>query len=148
MVVLFWSSVVLIAYVYVGYPLLLAAWAHLAPRPPKKRRFAAGHWPGISVIVAARNEADRLPGRIDNLLALPYDGSREVIVVSDGSTDDTAEVLAPYVTRGEVHFLEVPAGGKPLALNAGVAAARGEILVFADARQRFSRATLVALASN
>jgi cellulose synthase/poly-beta-1,6-N-acetylglucosamine synthase-like glycosyltransferase len=148
MAVLFWSSAALIAYVYVGYPLLLAAWAQLAARPPKKRRFAAGHWPAISVIVAARNEGTRLPGRIDNLLALPYDGSREVIVVSDGSTDDTAEALAPYVARGEVRFLEVPAGGKPLALNAGVAAAGGEILVFADARQRFSRSTLASLVSN
>jgi biofilm PGA synthesis N-glycosyltransferase PgaC len=52
------------------------------------------------------------------------------------------------VERGDIRLIEIPAGGKPLALNAGVAAAAGEILVFADARQRFSDATLTALAAN
>ena len=114
----------MIVYVYVGYPLLLAGWARA--RGPAGRRRAdsrPARWPAISIVVAARNEAARLPARIDNLLALPYDGRREIIVVSDGSTDDTAAALAPYVERGDVRFIEVPAGGKPLALNAGVAAA-------------------------
>ena len=145
---IFWTSAALVAYVYVGYPVLLALWAQLAPRPPKKRRCAPGNWPSVSVILAARNEGARLPGRIDNLLSLPYDGTREIIVVSDGSSDGTAEALEPYVARGDIRFFEVPAGGKPLALNAGVSAARGEILVFADARQRFNPAALAALISN
>jgi poly-beta-1,6-N-acetyl-D-glucosamine synthase len=144
----FWTSAALIVYVYAGYPLLLAVWARLAPRPPKKHQFAAGHWPSISIILAARNESARLPLRIANLLTLPYDGPRELIVVSDGSTDGTADAVAPFAARGDVRFLEVPAGGKPLALNAGVALATGSILVFADARQRFGAAALTALVSN
>ena len=68
--------------------------------------------------------------------------------MSDGSTDRTADAVADYLSRGDVRFIEVPAGGKPLALNAGVAAARGDILVFADARQRFGHAALIELASN
>ena len=145
---LFWTAAALIAYVYVGYPLLLAVWARLAPRPPKKHRFPAGHWPSLSIILAARNESARLPVRIANLLTLPYDGPREVIVVSDGSTDGTIEAVEPFASRNEIRFVEVPAGGKPLALNAGVAVATGNILVFADARQRFSPQALSALASN
>jgi cellulose synthase/poly-beta-1,6-N-acetylglucosamine synthase-like glycosyltransferase len=148
MKLLFWASAALIAYVYVGYPLLLAAWARLRPRPPRKRRFPAGGWPAVSIVVAARNEAARLPARVENLLALPYGGVREIIVVSDGSSDGTAAALARYIGRGEVRLLEVPAGGKPLALNAGVAAARGEILVFADARQRFDLGALESLIAN
>jgi cellulose synthase/poly-beta-1,6-N-acetylglucosamine synthase-like glycosyltransferase len=148
MKLLFWTSAAVIAYVYVGYPLLLAAWARLVPRPAKRSRFPAGGWPAVSIVVAARNEAARLPARVDNLLALPYDGFREIIVVSDGSSDGTAAALAPYIERGDVRLLEVPAGGKPLALNAGVEAARGDILVFADARQRFDRAALESLVSN
>ena len=70
---------------------------------------------------------------------------RQIIVVSDGSTDDTLEVLARY--RRFVDVVAVPAGGKALALNAGVAEARGEIVVFADARQVFAADALRELAA-
>lgn len=146
MEVLFWVSTFVIAYVYAGYPLLLAAWARLVPKPPKKAPFADGSWPSLSIIVAARNEAARLPARIENLLSLDYPGRREIIVVSDGSTDGTAAAIA--ACAGDVRFIEVPSGGKPRALNAGAGAATGDILVFADARQQFERRALVALASN
>lgn len=146
MEILFWASAFVIAYVYVGYPLLLAAWARLAPRPPRRASFPAGAWPAVSIVIAARNEAPRLPARIDNLLEIPYDGPREIIVVSDGSSDGTAEALAAY--RDRVRLIELPRGGKPLALNAGVAAASGDVIVFADARQRFGREALRALVAN
>jgi len=92
---------------------------------------------GISIVIAARNEAARLGARIDNLLSLDYPADKQqIIVVSDGSTDDTMAALARY--RGVVDVIEVPAGGKALALNAGVAAARHDIIVYADARQVFA----------
>jgi cellulose synthase/poly-beta-1,6-N-acetylglucosamine synthase-like glycosyltransferase len=144
---LFWVAALVTGYVYAGYPLLLALWARVAARPVRKRASDdLGPWPAISVVVAARNEAARLPARLANLLELTYPGPREIIVVSDGSTDDTADVLRPFA--GQVRVIEVPAGGKPLALNAGVAAAAGEILVFADARQRFQHDALVQLVAN
>ena len=144
---LFWISVATVAYVYVGYPLLLAAWTRVAERRPRKApvdRITA--WPSVSIIVAARNEARRLPGRVENLLEIAYPGDRTVIVVSDGSTDDPAQALRRFGPSGQL--IEVPAGGKPLALNAGVEAARGDILVFADARQRFSSDALMHLVAN
>jgi poly-beta-1,6-N-acetyl-D-glucosamine synthase len=146
MEILFWTATIVIAYVYAGYPLLLAGWARLAPRPPRPSPDAIRHWPALSIIVAAKNEALRLPARVANLLEISYDGPREIIVVSDGSTDDTAGALAPFGDR--IRALAVPSGGKPLALNAGVAVATGEILVFADARQRFDAHALPALVSN
>jgi len=146
MEILFWSSAFVIAYVYVGYPVLIAAWARLRPRPARKAAFTEDAWPAISIIVAARNESARLPARIENLIALDYDGPREIIVVSDGSTDGTRAALAPYASR--VRLIEVPAGGKPQALNAGVAAATGDLLIFADARQRFVMGALRALVAN
>ncbi|HMF59113.1 MAG TPA: glycosyltransferase family 2 protein [Vicinamibacterales bacterium] len=151
----FWASTVVILYVYLGYPLLLAVWAHLRPHPTRKARMddAADSWPSLSIIVAARNEGPRLPGRITNLLELKYPGPREIILVSDGSTDGTLSSLrellrAKGVNSSAVRLIEVPAGGKPLALNAGVAAATGDILVFADARQRFAVDALVELVAN
>lgn len=150
----FWASTFVIVYIYLGYPLLLAAWARISPRPTHKARLdGAGPWPSISIVVAARNEAARLPGRVTNLLELHYPGHREIVVVSDGSTDGTLHTLREFlraksVGAAAVRVMEVPAGGKPLALNAGVAAATGDILIFADARQRFSADALVELAAN
>jgi cellulose synthase/poly-beta-1,6-N-acetylglucosamine synthase-like glycosyltransferase len=91
----------------------------------------------VSIVVAARNEAARLPARLDNLLALDYPGERrQIVVVSDGSTDGTLGVLASYGRA--VEAVNVSGRGKAAALNAGVARATGEILVFADARQMFA----------
>src|SRR5688500_15967659 len=118
---LFWVSAFVVAYVYAGYPLLIAAWARAAGAPPRRAAASAPRrWPSISIIVAARNEAARLQARVENLLSLPYPGSREIIVVSDGSSDDPAAALVPF--QDGVRLIELPPGGKPRALNAGVAA--------------------------
>ena len=146
MTALFWISALIVVYVYVGYPCLLAAWARIADRRPRRAPFQPGAWPSISIVLAARNEAARLPARISNLLEQEYPGPKEIIVVSDGSTDDPARALAPF--GGAVRLIQIPAGGKPLALNAGVAASTGEILVFADARQQFAPGAIAALVEN
>ncbi len=153
MVGVFWSSACVILYVYLGYPLLIAAWARLGGKPVRKATGGAATWPSISIVVAARNEASRLPARLANLLALPYPGHRDIVVVSDGSSDDSVTAVNEFARAHDLdtdvlRVIEVPSGGKPRALNAGVGAARGEILVFADARQQFGEQTLVELASN
>src|SRR5262249_22129032 len=143
---IFWVSALTILYVYAGYPLLLEMWARVRPRrlsPGDAAAPAAHEWPRVSIVIAVRNEAARLPGRIENLLALAYPRDRrEIIVVSDGSTDETPEVLARFP---EVQVIAAPARGKAVALNLGVARACGEILVFADARQMFAPDALQAL---
>src|SRR5437867_1517122 len=100
--------------------------------------------PCVSIVIAARNEGTRLAARIDNLLSLDFPANkRQIIVVSDGSTDQTVEVLARYA--GSVETVALPPGGKALALNAGVARARFDIVVFADARQMFAPDAMTAL---
>jgi cellulose synthase/poly-beta-1,6-N-acetylglucosamine synthase-like glycosyltransferase len=144
---LFWGSALFVAYVYAGYPLVLALWSAARGRPVRKRASPAGRqWPSVSVVVAAHNERTRLPGRIVNLLDQTYPGALEVIIASDGSTDGTRAALTRFA--GRVRFIELPRGGKPLALNAGVAAATGDIVVFADARQRFAPDAIRELIAN
>src|SRR6266853_1900162 len=143
MVGFFWLLVAFVAYVYVGYPLCVHLWSRLWPRP-----LAApgpdGVTRGVSIVIAARNEAPRLAGRIDNLLNLDYPAAqRQIIVVSDGSTDDSLEVLAGY--EPAVETVALAEAGKARALNAGVERARFGILVFADARQAFAPDALRAL---
>ena len=133
----FWLSALTVVYVYAGYPVLLACWARLRPRPAPRTANAADDLPTVSIVIAARNEEARMAVRIENLLALDYPADRrQIIVVSDGSTDDTLRVLATFGTA--VEAVSAPAGGKAAALNVGVARATGTILVFADARQMFA----------
>ena len=133
MEILFWSASALVLYVYVGYPALLAVWARVAPRPVNR----AAVTPAVSIVLAVRNEAATIRKRLNNLLAADYPADRiQIVVVSDGSTDATADIVASY--RGLVDVVLLPPGGKARALNAGVAAARHSVLVFADARQTFA----------
>jgi cellulose synthase/poly-beta-1,6-N-acetylglucosamine synthase-like glycosyltransferase len=141
MVLLFWMSCAIVVYVYFGYPALLMVWARLRPRAIGSSRGADTN--GVSIVIAARNEARRLASRIDNLLTLEFPAARQIIVVSDGSTDDTLDVLRAY--RESVEVVSVAAGGKALALNAGVARAEHDIVVFADARQVFAPGALLEL---
>jgi biofilm PGA synthesis N-glycosyltransferase PgaC len=143
MATFFWLLVAFVAYVYIGYPLGLHVWKRLWPRPLAARG-PANQTPGVSIVIAARNEGRRLAGRIDNLLHLDYPASqRQIIIVSDGSTDDSLEVLARY--EPAVERVALSAGGKARALNAGVERARFGLLVFADTRQAFAQDALRAL---
>ena len=143
MTALFWAAFAFVLYVYVGYPALLAAWARIAPRPVRARSTST---PELSIIVAARDEGrGRCRTRLDNLLASDYPAAAlQIIVVSDGSTDSTAD-SPPSLSRQRSTSILLPPGGKARALNAGVDAARHDVLVFADARQTFARDALRAL---
>ena len=134
MIVVFWVSVGLVLYVYFGYPLLLAVWSRVAPRPVHPADGSTE--PPVSVMLAVRDEAEALERKIANLRALDYPRDRlQIIVVSDGLHEGTAEVLRR--ASGLVDAVYVRSGGKAQALNAGVEEARHDILVFADVSQRF-----------
>ena len=141
---LFWIAALGVGYVYIGYPMLLVAWAAVRPRRIRRSPACWSDPPRISIVIAARNEAARLPARIENLMALYYPADRrEIIVVSDGSTDDTLGVLQRL--NGAVRAVDAPALGKAAALNLACSHASGDVLVFADARQMFAPDALLAL---
>ncbi len=157
---LYWISLVLILYTYAGYPLALYLWARLRPRPVRKDRSAAE--PLVTVVVAARNEESVIGKRIENLLAQGYPPRKlEIVVVSDGSSDGTDRIVAALAEREgatirkgaellpRIRLVKIPEGrGKPNALNAGVGIARGEIVVFTDARQEFEANAVRELVAN
>lgn len=132
---IFWASVVLLVYLYAGYPLLIHVWSRLRPR----RSIEHDIQPSISILVVAHNEGHRLVRRLENLLALNYPVDRvDVLVGSDGS-DDGTDALARSFRHPRLRILTFPKRrGKAAVLNDLVEAATGEILVMADARQRFA----------
>jgi poly-beta-1,6-N-acetyl-D-glucosamine synthase len=144
MAVLFWASLALIVYAYAGYPLLLLLW------PFKKRTRRGAVEPSISILIAVRNEARVIEKKIRHLQSLDYPAAlRQLIIVSDGSTDDTVATLEALASRSAIeviHYAEPR--GKAYALNLAAARATGEILVFNDARQQLAPDGLRELLSN
>jgi cellulose synthase/poly-beta-1,6-N-acetylglucosamine synthase-like glycosyltransferase len=147
LLIIIYSSLAVVVYAYLGYPLLLSLWACLKGKAVRKSTEEIV--PTVTVVIAAWNEEARIQARVRNVLEQDYpQSSLDVLVVSDGSTDGTASGVGSMGSdRVTVLSLE-ERKGKAVAINHGVAAARGEIIVFADARQRFSPATVRELVGN
>jgi biofilm PGA synthesis N-glycosyltransferase PgaC len=121
----------ILLYIVAGYPLILAWLAARFPRPVRK----GGNPRSISFIIAVYNGEAFLEAKLESILGLNYPRDlMQIIVVSDGSTDRTAEIAAGFADR-DVLLLALPRGGKPAALNAAIAQATGEILILTDVRQ-------------
>ncbi len=146
----FWLSFFVIVYTYIGYPLILSAWRSLRRMKVQKREIL----PSVSVIVAVYNEEGVIERKLKNLLELDYPASLlEIIVSSDGSTDQTEATVSRWSERHpsgpSLFLLTAPVHvGKAAALNRAVAHARGEILVFTDARQMLDPKAVETLVSN
>jgi hypothetical protein len=142
--IVLWTALGVVVYVYVGYPLLLFLIAQVASRAVKKEPIT----PSVTMIIAAYNEEDAIAAKIDNSLALDYPaGLLEILVVSDGSTDRTNEIVARDYA-GRATLLALPRAGKTSGQNHAAAAATGEILVFSDATTMYDRGMLRAMMAN
>ncbi|RJP72335.1 MAG: glycosyltransferase family 2 protein [Candidatus Abyssobacteria bacterium SURF_17] len=132
-------------YVYVGYPALLWMLSRLRRRPVRK----AAYYPCVTIIISAHNEAAAIRQTIENKLELDYPREQmEIIVVSDGSTDGTDEIVRTLAQSG-VHLIrQEPRQGKTAALNRAVTEAKGEILAFSDANSLWDKSALRELVSN
>jgi cellulose synthase/poly-beta-1,6-N-acetylglucosamine synthase-like glycosyltransferase len=141
----FWCSLGCLAYVYVGYPFLLAVLSLFFER----RKLSPDHTPYLSVLIAAYNEELGIRTKIEQTLALDYPSDKiEIIVLSDGSTDQTDEIVESFADP-RVQLLSVKGRkGKTNAQNEGVKVARGEVLIFSDATTVYHPQALRHLACN
>ncbi len=110
---------------------------------PKKRIVSEQNSPTLTVVLAAYNEDQRIVNRLRNLLETNYSAEKiDIILVSDGSTDTTVE-KAKSLNNPRIHVLaQATKAGKASCLNAGIAVAKGEIIIFGDVRQRFTPETI------
>jgi len=132
------ASLALGIYTVALYPLLL----HWAARRRGRAVHRAPVRKSVSLIMAVHNGAPWMRAKLESILRLDYPRELlEVLVVSDGSTDGTDEIAAEFAAEG-VKLLRAARGGKATALNAGMAQATGEVLLFTDVRQRLDPAAL------
>ncbi|WP_133716169.1 MULTISPECIES: glycosyltransferase family 2 protein [Methylocaldum] len=146
MLSIFWLCLGLICYVYIGYPILITALASVRQR----RIDAAPIHPTVSLIVCAYNEEDIIGRKIENSLSLNYPAHLlEVIVVNDGSTDRTSSIISKYTDKPDITIVHSPVReGKAAAMNRAAALAKGEILIFSDARAIYRADSLKLLVRN
>lgn len=141
----FWGSFGFIFYTYIGYPVVLQFWSFFR----SKKVFKKYIYPQISVIIAALNEEKNIKARLENILHQKYpEGKMEVIVVSDGSSDRTEEIVKSFEKENVKLYSFETRKGKAEALNYGIPKAKGEIILFADARQIFKSDAIKELVAN
>ena len=97
MEIVFWSSFIIVFYVYFGYPAILAIWRRVAGRPVNKKYVE----PAVSIVIAAHNERQNIEKKLKNCLALDYPRRKLQIIVSlDGPTDGSEFLVWKYVPQG------------------------------------------------
>ena len=128
-------------YCYAGYPLLLRLIAMV--RAPLRAAQNPASWPLIGITIPAYNEAQSIAATLDAVLAADYPAERrQVVVISDASSDGTDEIVRRYAARGVELVRQPERRGKTAAENAARAVLRGEIVVNTDASVRVHPASI------
>ncbi|HTA18253.1 MAG TPA: glycosyltransferase [Polyangia bacterium] len=144
-------ALALLAYTYVGYPIVIGALARLWPARPQAADADAA--PFVSVCLPVYNGAQLLPAKLASLFEQDHPADRlEILIYCDGCADDSEAVAralaAEAAARGRVRvFASRERRGKPVALNTLVPEARGDLLLLNDARQPLSKNAAQALAA-
>jgi poly-beta-1,6-N-acetyl-D-glucosamine synthase len=143
---IFWLAASLIGYSYLGYPVWLWLRSHWSPRPVRR----SADEPSVSAVMVVRNEEAVIARKLENLLTLEYPQEKlDVVVVSDGSSDETAGILAGFERNPRVRVvMKGESRGKAAGLNDAMQQARGEVLLFTDARQQIEPSALRFLIEN
>ncbi|WP_323753751.1 glycosyltransferase family 2 protein [Marinobacter sp.] len=141
---IFWLSLFLLVYIYVGYPLLVSLLASTLPASqPTPDSSSDENLPFVSILIAAYNEAADIEATLANKQALDYPSDRiEVLVISDESEDGTDAIVQRFSTRSAIPVRlsrQSPRQGKTAGLNRLVPEAKGDILLFSDANSHWDR---------
>ncbi|NQU24266.1 MAG: glycosyltransferase, partial [Candidatus Nealsonbacteria bacterium] len=129
--VVFWGGVAFCAYIYAGFFLILSLWARLRG---ERTRPDDAFLPSVSLLISAYNEEAVIARKLENALDLDYPGDKlEILLISDGSMDDTVRIAESFAGRGVDVLDYAERRGKNGALNAAIPNAVGDVLVFTDA---------------
>jgi len=137
--VLFWLMVILIFYTYLGYPLFILLISLFV-----NRKVARGNIePRVTFLITSYNEEKSIREKIENTLSLDYPKEKiEVLVVSDGSSDNTDNIVREFQNRGVRLFRVEGRVGKTEAQNQAVKTAAGEIIIFSDSTTKYDKSAI------
>lgn len=129
--ILYWASLLVILYTYLGYGLLMAIWAKWRGQRPGAAE-APGAVPMVTIVIPAFNEAGVLGAKIRNTLELNYPAHMfEVLVITDGSTDGSEDIVRAFPQVKLIHATQRM--GKAAAINKAMAAITHPFVVITDA---------------
>ncbi len=145
MIYIFLLSVFTVFFAYFGYPLTLAIIGKFKSFKPERRPI----FPLVTLIITAYNEGKRIRRKLENTIMLNYPKEKlQIIVASDGSTDDTNRIVLDFRDRG-IELLDVKdRKGKENAQNEALKISRGEIVVFSDTATILDASGITEIISN
>lgn len=143
---LFWISIFLIGYTYLGYPVILALLVKMREKSTSVLKPPRAEWPTVTLLIAAYNEEQCLSAKLENSLALQYPLDKlEIWVVTDGSTDGSPELVKQFE---KIKLFHLPQRrGKLHAIQRVMPEVETEWVVFSDANAMLSSDSLQRLMS-
>ena len=143
--VIFALSVLALGYTYVGYPLFIYLKGLLFPRKVKTAEFH----PTVTVLITAYNEESAIAEKLENTFQLDYPKEKlEILVASDGSDDNTDDIVKGFASKGVKLFHQPGRKGKTFTQNEAVEQTKGEIVLFSDATTHYHQDVLHKLLPN
>lgn len=110
---------------------------------PKKEKKYRKYYPNISIILPAHNEEKVIKNTLLSLINANYPNKKEIIVVNDGSTDNTAKVVKEMTKKYPlIKLINLKHGGKANALNTGVSHSKYDIVITLDADSSIEKNSL------
>ncbi len=139
--VIFLCGIIVLFYVYFGYPILLLLLNRIFySKSLKDHGDICTKKPSVSILVAAYNEEKVIKKKIENCLRLDYPPDLlSIWIASDGSTDKTNEIVNAYSEKdARIHLMEFSRTGKSGILNKAITSIKSDIVVFSDANTEYA----------
>lgn len=129
-ITVFVLSLVALIYTYIGYPIFVYLFSLIRPLKVNKAEIE----PTVTILITAYNEENDIRNKLENTLKIEYPKDKlEILVASDGSTDQTDEIVKEFAGQGIKLFRQDGRVGKTITQNNAVEQSNGEIILFSDA---------------
>lgn len=144
MLTLFLISILVLFYIFLGYPIVLFVLSSIFAKTIQREDIT----PAVSLVISAYNEKDVIEEKLKNTLALDYPREQLEIIVASEATDGTNDIVRRYADQGVVLYAYQNREGKPATLYRTVPLTKGEIIVFSDANALYRKDALRKLVRN